>query len=96
MIAASIWTPATRTDFGTTLPPVTQLLISTAEIIESYWYFILLTPVVVILALKLIGMSRAGRYFLDNVKLHIPVFGKIISKSTVIRPDRERIKGTAV
>lgn len=72
-------------DFGTTLPPLTVLLIGTADFIQKYWGFILLTPVAIIVGLKLIGMSRAGRYFLDNVKLHIPVFGKITSKSTVSR-----------
>jgi type IV pilus assembly protein PilC len=69
--------------FGTTLPPLTMVLIGTANALTKYVWFIVLIPFVLYVAVKLMKRTRSGRYFIDNVKLHLPVFGAITSKSTV-------------
>jgi type IV pilus assembly protein PilC len=76
-------------DFGTELPAPTQFLIDL-----SYWFVngtppgwvvMLLTPVVVVLLLKLIRKSDAGRYAVDTVSLKIPIMGNILGKSGIAR-----------
>jgi type IV pilus assembly protein PilC len=70
-------------DFGAELPTVTKVLIGTADWLQHNLFVILLVPVGIFVGLKLLKQNRAGRYFLDNVKLHLPIFGGLISKSTV-------------
>ena len=69
--------------FGTELPLMTTILIDVATGIKDYIWFIILIPFAVYIAVKLTKRTRGGRYFLDNLKLHLPVFGQITSKSTV-------------
>ncbi len=69
--------------FGQQLPVMTKLLIGTATWLQNYILFIIMIPFIVYIAFKLIKRTRGGRYFFDNVKLHMPIFGQIASKSTV-------------
>ncbi len=69
--------------FDAKLPILTEILINVANGIATYIWFILLVPVAIYIGLKVLNRTRSGRYFLDNVKLHLPIFGTIISKSTV-------------
>ena len=71
--------------FGTDLPILTTMLISVATGMQKYLPVILLVPVAVYVFFKLLKRTRGGRYFMDNVKLHLPIFGAIVSKSTVSR-----------
>ena len=73
-------------DFGTTLPGPTVLLLSISNfIVGGGWAIILLTPIAVILIMKLVRQSSGGRHFLDNMKGNIPVFGQIVRKTAVSR-----------
>jgi type IV pilus assembly protein PilC len=69
--------------FGTKLPGVTLMLMGAAKWLGTYILFMLPVPFLIYIGLKLMYRTRGGRYFLDNVKLHLPVFGQIASKSTV-------------
>jgi len=69
--------------FNTELPVMTKILINVATWLKTYIAFVVLIPVVLYVIVKLMKRSRGGRYFIDNVKLHLPVFGSIVSKSTV-------------
>ena len=74
--------------FDAKLPAMTVLLISTATALKEYILLIVLFPVGLYVLIKLVRRTRGGRYFMDNVKLHLPVFGSIVSKSTVSRFSR--------
>ncbi|KPJ55519.1 MAG: pilus assembly protein PilC [Planctomycetes bacterium DG_58] len=74
--------------FGTTLPVPTELLITVAMGIRKYVLAIVLVPFGLYIFVKLLKRTRGGRYFIDNVKLHMPIFGNIVSKSTVSRFSR--------
>jgi type IV pilus assembly protein PilC len=69
--------------FDTKLPTMTIILINVASSLKKYIWIVVLLPVVFYLFVKLLKRSRGGRYFVDNVKLHLPVFGAIVSKSTI-------------
>ena len=77
-------------DFRTTLPPLTEFLLSTSDwIAMGYpvpgWVVILGSPFIIFFFFKLIGKSKGGKYVLDTVKLKIPVVGSIISKTSIAR-----------
>jgi len=76
-------------DFGTTLPKPTEMLIQISEWFAGGtppgWVIVLLTPLALYLAIKLIKQSEVGRYVVDLVKLKIPIMGKILQKTAVAR-----------
>ncbi len=68
------------------MPLPTRLLIDTSNWVASWgWIVILLTPVLIYIGLKLLRSNRWGRYFLDNLKLNMPLFGPIMRKSVTAR-----------
>jgi len=69
--------------FDVELPAMTKILINTAQWLKTYIWVVVLLPVLFYLFVKMLKRSRGGRYFVDNVKLHLPVFGAIVSKSTI-------------
>jgi len=83
-------------DFGTTLPTPTVLLINASAWFTTGalpsgaqgppgWAVVLISPVVLVLFLKLVKQSESGRFAVDSVFLKIPVFGGILGKSSVAR-----------
>jgi type IV pilus assembly protein PilC len=49
------------------------------------WIFLLGSPLLFWLLLKLIKQSKMGRYGLDTLKLNIPIMGPIVGKTSVAR-----------
>ncbi len=74
-------------DMGQDLPPVTALLLNTSNWIKNDygWAVVLVSPFAIIFGLRLIRMSESGKFFLDSVALHVPVFGQITGKTAVAR-----------
>jgi len=72
-------------DMGTALPAPTQMLLGFANAVQSYWY---LAPLVIFggySALKMLARTNAGELMIDKSKLHAPIFGQIVRKSTISR-----------
>jgi len=76
-------------DFGTTLPGVTVVLITTSDWFvhgkPPGWAVIMLGPVALFMLFKLIRSSQGGRYVSDVIFLKLPLFGGLIQKSSVAR-----------
>jgi type IV pilus assembly protein PilC len=72
-------------EMGTTLPRTTEILLGVAEIVKTWWFLLPLLPLAVYAVVKLVGLSPQGRYAIDKIKLHVPVFGIIVKKSSVSR-----------
>jgi type IV pilus assembly protein PilC len=74
-------------DFHLKLPGVTQLLLDISTFFaEQYgWAYLLASPIVFMLFLKLVRMSETGRYVVDMVKLKIPILGMILAKTGIAR-----------
>ncbi len=74
-------------DFKTELPGITKtlLVISRWFANEYGWAWLLFSPIVFMLIIRLIKMSEGGRYFVDAVKLKVPVLGNILSKTAIAR-----------
>jgi type IV pilus assembly protein PilC len=75
-------------DFGVELPKITLILLAVSDWVVEYFYVIPLFPITLWIFCKLLRKNRSGAYFLDKVKLMIPVMGGIIEKSTVARTMR--------
>ena len=68
------------------LPYITRLLMGMSEWVKAGgWIAILGTPILVFVIFKVLKQSKGGRMFVDQLKLHIPVLGGIVSKSAVAR-----------
>lgn len=74
-------------DFGTKLPPITQvLLVISRWFANDYgWAYIIGFPFFWMILVRLIKLSEGGRYLVDAVKLKIPVLGGILQKTAIAR-----------
>jgi len=74
-------------DFHTDLPGITQALLMVSRwFANDYgWAYVLFSPIAFILIVKLIKISEGGRYFVDMVKLKIPILGSILAKTSIAR-----------
>jgi type IV pilus assembly protein PilC len=75
-------------EFQMKLPQMTQILIDVSMWFADYFWVLPLFPLGFWLFIKLICLSRTGRYAWDWVKLHFPVLGKILEKTIVARTMR--------
>ncbi len=75
------------TEMGVDLPGITKMLIGVSSwVANDYgWAVILISPLAIYGVFKLLGTSKGGRYFVDNLKLQIPIMGMIVSKTSVAR-----------
>jgi type IV pilus assembly protein PilC len=72
-------------DVGRNLPFVTQLLMSIADVVRSFWFLIPGIPFAIIVTVNTVGRTKNGRLLIDRFKLNAPLFGMIIKKATVSR-----------
>lgn len=71
--------------FGAELPFMTQILIDLSHALRTYWYAVLLSPVVLIIGLKQYRKTEGGRRLLDDLTLRLPVFGILLKKVAVAK-----------
>src|SRR6476660_6248213 len=73
-------------DFGTQLPPITQLLLDVSRWFANWgWAYVIASPIVMSLIWKLIRTSEGGKYATDAIKLKVPILGNILGKSAIAR-----------
>ncbi len=70
---------------GAELPLLTRVLIGTSNFVLQFWWGILLMMGLLYVLIKMFLKSPQGRYRWDKAKLRLPIFGKIIVKSTIAR-----------
>jgi type IV pilus assembly protein PilC len=75
-------------DFGSTLPPMTQLLIDISNWIANYWYLIPAIPFGIRLIIRAICLVPYGRFGWDLFSLKVPVFGALVEKNIMARGAR--------
>jgi general secretion pathway protein F/type IV pilus assembly protein PilC len=60
------------------LPPLTKALIAASDFSRAYWYIYIIIPVSVYIFIKLLTKNEKTLYYLDAVKLKLPVFKLIL------------------
>ncbi|MBN1794605.1 MAG: type II secretion system F family protein [Candidatus Omnitrophica bacterium] len=73
-------------DLGGALPLPTMILIGISDLFRYRWYWVVAAIAAVIglvkLTARLLGKSRWD-YCVDNIRLHLPVFGELIRKAAI-------------
>ncbi len=70
---------------GNSLPGATQVLISIADFTSSYWWAVLGGTIIAILFGRQFGKTENGELFFDQLKLRLPIFGKVFSNFAIVR-----------
>lgn len=69
-------------DMGTEMPAMTAAIMKFSDFILTKWYLVLLVIAVVGLAIYFFAKSDVGRRFFGRLSIKLPIFGKLIVKST--------------
>ncbi|MDP9173649.1 MAG: type II secretion system F family protein [Planctomycetota bacterium] len=74
-------------DFHAELPAITKVLLNISNWFATQygWAYVLCSPIIFTLIIKLIRMSEGGKYAVDAVKLKIPILGGILGKTAIAR-----------
>ena len=75
-------------DFGSELPPMTQLLIDISNWVVNYWYLIPAIPFGINLIIRAIKMIPYGRFGWDLFILKVIIFGQLVEKNILSRSSR--------
>lgn len=66
--------------FNVQLPTPTRILIDVSEFFQDYWFLVLGAVILFVVIYRVTYMTPGGKYFWDNVKLKLPLFGKLNQK----------------
>lgn len=69
-------------DMGTEMPAMTAAIMNFSDFILTKWYLVLLVIAVVGFAIYFFAKSDIGRRFFGRLSIKLPIFGKLIVKST--------------
>ena len=73
-------------DLGGQLPALTQFMITLSDAMRSYWYLMILVPVVLLAVFRKWKSTDRGQYMWDAIKLRLPMrIGDIVRKIAVAR-----------
>ena len=73
-------------DLGGQLPALTRFMIALSDGMRSYWYLIILVPIVIAFLFRKWKSTNRGQYMWDSIKLHFPMrIGDIVRKIAVAR-----------
>jgi len=67
------------------MPKMTLVLRDISTFLNHNWWIAMIGLVVIIMATRMIGRTKAGRRYIDLIKLKLPVFGSLIHKVALAR-----------
>ncbi len=73
---------------GKPLPVITQYVMGASDFLKGNWYFIFGGIGVIYFVYVGIASTAGGRAAIDKIKLHIPLFGDLLRKSSISRFSR--------
>lgn len=75
-------------DFGADLPLITQFVLGASEWMQSYWWIVIITIILVSISLIVMKGQPSTKYYLDVISLKTPIFGKMLQKAALARMTR--------
>lgn len=75
-------------DFGGTLPLPTRVVLVASALLQSYFLPLIGLISALVVALRFIYRTKAGRFKIDKLLLRVPVFGNLLRKSAISRFSR--------
>src|SRR5262245_4506422 len=73
---------------GKGLPAFTQVVLGISDAIANHFFYSLAGVVAFFIGLKIFTKTKPGRRLFDKFKLHVPLFGPVISKVAISRFSR--------
>ncbi len=73
------------TESGAALPITTRILIGTSDFMQKYWWVIIIIAASLIFAFKWYVKKPQGRKQIDNLKLKLPIFGRLFQLIYLVR-----------
>ena len=70
---------------GQALPALTQLVMNASELMTTRLPFVVIGIAILVVAMKFVAKTKKGAYFVDGLKLRMPIFGNLIRKTVVGR-----------
>jgi len=70
---------------GKPLPPLTQFVIGVSNLIQHQALLVVCLIAGLVITINMAGKTKKGRYVLDNLKLHMPVFGPLLQRVGIAR-----------
>lgn len=67
------------------LPLTTQIILATSQFAQAQWHILVIGFIGIWVGIKQYGKTAQGALHLDIIKLHLPVFGKILRESILSR-----------
>lgn len=68
-------------DLDVEMPAITMWVMNTSKWVTANWYIILAVIVAVVVAYKIIYKTEQGRFMIDQIKMKMPLFGKLTVKT---------------
>lgn len=75
-------------ELGGALPLPTQILIKTSDLIRNFWYLLIFLPTGFGVLYRWFVKAAKRRYYIDRIKLKLPVIGVLINQIAVARFSR--------
>jgi type IV pilus assembly protein PilC len=69
--------------FHANLPTITQMLITMSDIVLHWWYIIIPICIAIGFLIREYYQTDSGRHVIDNMKLKIPILGKLLHKMAI-------------
>src|SRR5436305_9091008 len=70
---------------GVALPLPTRIVMGLRAFVQNFWWFVIAGFVGLVFGIKQIRKHPTGRYYFDNMLLHLPVMGTLLRKIAVGR-----------
>jgi type IV pilus assembly protein PilC len=73
---------------GKPLPGITLFVIGCSNLLTSQWYYVLGGIAVIVFGYKIFASTTVGVMILDRITLRLPIFGDLMSKTSIARFSR--------
>jgi type IV pilus assembly protein PilC len=73
---------------GKQLPAVTRFVIGASNVVKDNVLMVVIAIIAAIVLFNLWGRTNNGRYIIDTIKMRLPVFGTLISRTAIARLTR--------
>lgn len=75
-------------DFGAELPAITKFVLRASEVMQAYWWGVILLMFSLYGLLLLLKKQKTTKYYLDVIVLRMPIFGSMLQKAVLARMTR--------
>ncbi|MEL4106315.1 type II secretion system F family protein [Oscillospiraceae bacterium WX1] len=72
-------------DLGTKLPGITLFVVALSKFMQSYWYIVVLTIILLVVFLNYFKTTDAGMRVFGKIAMKLPLFGKLTVKTASSR-----------